>query len=102
MCTAHLATRSATGAAANDAQCAELAARLARRAATRTVVFGGDVNGSRACAPKRAWSRTDGSANQAPGLQGVYGIGALASPAAQVLRAQHTDHDVLLVRTHII
>ena len=89
-------------AAANDAQCAELAARLARRAATRTVVFGGDVNGSRACAPKRAWSRTDGSANQAPGLQGVYGIGALASPAARVLPAAHTDHDVLLVRTHII
>jgi len=102
VCTAHLATRSATGAGANDAQCAELAARLARRAATRTVIFGGDVNGSRACAPERAWTRTDGAADQAPGLQGVYGIGALASPAAQVLPAAHTDHDVLLVRTHII
>jgi endonuclease/exonuclease/phosphatase family metal-dependent hydrolase len=98
VCTAHLVTRSATEAAVNDAQCAELAAILERRAATRTVIFGGDVNRSRACAPKRAWTRADGSANQAPGLQGVYGSGALRSPAARVLPATHTDHDVLLVR----
>ena len=51
VCTAHLAVRSASGAAANDAQCAELAAVLARRAVTRTVIFGGDVNRGRACAP---------------------------------------------------
>ena len=37
---------------ANDAQCAELAALLDRRAATRTVIFGGDVNRSRACAAR--------------------------------------------------
>ena len=98
VCTAHLATRSATEAAGNDAQCAELAALLARRAATRTVIFGGDINRSRACAPERAWTRTDGSADQAPGLQCVYGNGALRSPSAQVVPATHTDHDVLLVR----
>jgi endonuclease/exonuclease/phosphatase family metal-dependent hydrolase len=93
VCTAHLAT---TG---NDAQCAELAALLEQRAATRTVVFGGDVNRSRPCAPTRAWTRTDGAAGQAPGLQHVYGTGALRSPSASIVPATHTDHDALLVRT---
>ena len=101
VCTAHLATRSATEAAANDAQCAELAALLARRAATRTIVFGGDVNRRRACAPEHAWTRTDASAGQAPGLQAAYGSGALHSPSAEVLPAMHTDHDVLLVRARL-
>ena len=45
--------------AGNDAQCAELAALLARRAAARTVAFGGDVNRRRSCAPDGAWTRTD-------------------------------------------
>jgi endonuclease/exonuclease/phosphatase family metal-dependent hydrolase len=101
VCTAHLATRSAADAAVNDAQCAELTRLLERRAATRTVIFGGDVNRSRACAPERAWTRTDGAADQAPGLQGVYGSGALRSSSAQVLPATHTDHDVLFVRAHL-
>ena len=101
VCTAHLATRSSTQAGENDAQCTELAALLARRAARRTVIFGGDVNRSRACAPERAWTRTDDSAEQAPGLQGVYGIGALRSPSAEVLAATRTDHDVLLVRARL-
>jgi len=98
VCTAHLVIRSATQAAVNDAQCAELAALLERRAASRTVIFGGDVNRGRPCAPRRAWTRTDRSADQAPGLQGVYGTGALRSPVTQVIPATHTDHDVLLVR----
>ena len=97
VCTAHLATRST----ANDAQCSELAALLDRRAATRTVIFGGDVNRSRACAAGRAWTRADGSADQAPGLQSVSGIGALRSPSAAVLPARHTDHDFLLVRARL-
>ena len=101
VCTAHLVTRTAAGVAANDAQCAELAALLERRAATRTVIFGGDVNRGGACAPERAWTRSDGSADQAPGLQGVYGSGGLRSPSAEVLSATHTDHDVLLVRAHL-
>jgi endonuclease/exonuclease/phosphatase family metal-dependent hydrolase len=97
VCTAHLATRTAAGAAANDMQCAELAALLQRRAATRTVIFGGDVNRDRACAPEGAWTRADGSAEQAPGLQSVAGGGALDSPSAEVVPAAHTDHDILLV-----
>jgi endonuclease/exonuclease/phosphatase family metal-dependent hydrolase len=99
VCTAHLATRVA--ASVNDAQCAELTAILERRAATRTVIFGGDVNRNRACAPHGAWTRTDDSADQAPGLQGVYGAGALGSPSAQVVPATYTDHDVLLVRAQL-
>jgi hypothetical protein len=65
VCTAHFATERA----ANDAQCAELTALLARRAATRTVMFGGDVNRTGTCAPERAWSRSDRSAGEAPGLR---------------------------------
>jgi endonuclease/exonuclease/phosphatase family metal-dependent hydrolase len=98
VCTAHLNTRSPVEIAGNDAQCAELATLLARRAAMRSVIFGGDVNRRRSCAPAGAWTRTDGSAEQAPGLQHAYGTGALRSPTAQVLTAEHTDHDVLLVR----
>jgi endonuclease/exonuclease/phosphatase family metal-dependent hydrolase len=98
VCTAHLNTRSRVEVAGNDGQCAELAALLARRAAARTVVFGGDVNRSRSCAPDGAWTRTDRSAHQAAGLQHVYGSDALRSPSAEVVPATHTDHDVLLVR----
>jgi endonuclease/exonuclease/phosphatase family metal-dependent hydrolase len=97
VCTAHLAMPSA----GNEAQCRELEAVLARRAATRPVVFGGDLNRRRSCAPAHAWTRTDGSAVQAAGLQSVSGAGALFSPVAQVVPATHTDHDVLLVRARI-
>ena len=98
VCTAHLNTRSTTEIAGNDAQCTELGAVLAHRAATRTVIFGGDVNRHRSCAPKGFWTRTDMAAQQAAGLQHVYGSAAFRSPSAQVVPATHTDHDVLLVR----
>jgi endonuclease/exonuclease/phosphatase family metal-dependent hydrolase len=101
VCTAHLNTRSTVEVAGNDAQCAELAALLARRAAARPVTFGGDVNRRRSCAPDGVWTRTDGSAGQAPGLQHVYGSGALRSPTAEVVPARHSDHDVLLVRAYL-
>jgi endonuclease/exonuclease/phosphatase (EEP) superfamily protein YafD len=101
VCTAHLNTRSTIEVAGNDAQCAELAALLARRAAARTVAFGGDVNRRRSCAPDGIWTRTDTSAEQAPGIQHVYGSGALRSPSAEVAPATHSDHDVLLVRAHL-
>ena len=101
VCTAHLNTRSAVEVGGNDAQCAELAALLARRAAVRTVTFGGDVNRRPSCAPDGAWTRTDGAAHQAAGLQHVYGSGALRSPSAEVVPAVHSDHDVLLVRAHL-
>jgi endonuclease/exonuclease/phosphatase family metal-dependent hydrolase len=101
VCTTHLNTRSIVEAPGNDAQCEELAALLARRAASRTVVFGGDVNRRPSCAPDGFWSRTDASAGQAPGLQHVYGSAALRSPSAEVVPAAHSDHDVLLVRAQV-
>jgi endonuclease/exonuclease/phosphatase family metal-dependent hydrolase len=101
VCTAHLNTRSAVEVAGNDAQCAEVAALLARRAAARTVLFGGDVNRHRSCAPDGVWTRTDRAARQAAGLQHVYGSAALRSPSAEVVPAEHTDHDVLLVRARL-
>jgi endonuclease/exonuclease/phosphatase family metal-dependent hydrolase len=101
VCTAHLNTRSTIEVSGNDAQCVELAALLARRASARTVTFGGDVNRRRPCAPDGVWTRTDRSADQAPGLQHVYGSGALRSASAEVVPAKHTDHDVLLVRAHL-
>ena len=101
VCTAHLNTRTTVEVAGNDAQCVELAALLARRAAARTVIFGGDVNRRHSCARGGLWTRTDSSAEQAPGLQHVYGSGALRSPSAEVVSAMHTDHDILLVRAHL-
>jgi endonuclease/exonuclease/phosphatase family metal-dependent hydrolase len=101
VCTAHLNTRSPVEVAGNDAQCAELATLVARRAAARTVIFGGDVNRRESCAPDGVWTRTDRSAEQAPGLQHVYGSAALRSPSAEVVPATHTDHDVLLVRASL-
>jgi endonuclease/exonuclease/phosphatase family metal-dependent hydrolase len=98
VCTAHLNTQSSAEAAGNDEQCSELATLLARRAAARPVVFGGDVNRRGSCAPRGAWIRTDGSARQAPGLQQVYGSAAVPPAAAEVVPAAHSDHDVLLVR----
>ena len=101
VCTAHLNTRSPIEVAGNDAQCVQLAALLARRAAARTLTFGGDVNRRDSCAPAGLWTRTDASAGQAPGIQHVYGSGALRSPSAEVVPAEHSDHDVLLVRAQL-
>lgn len=100
VCTAHLSTRTnATAAATNDAQCAEVTRLLARRAAVGSVVFGGDMNRRRSCAPHGVWTRTDGASDQVPGLQHVYGSGpGLRGPSAVVVPAAHSDHAVLLVR----
>jgi endonuclease/exonuclease/phosphatase family metal-dependent hydrolase len=101
VCTSHLNTLSGVEAGGNVKQCAELRALLARRTRGRTVIFGGDVNRRGSCAPDGVWTRTDRSARQAPGLQHVYGSRTLRSPAAQVLPAADTDHDVLLVRAQL-
>ena len=101
VCTTHLATLEADEVAANDPQCTELRALLAGRAADRTVIFAGDVNRRSSCAPEGFWTRTDGSAEQNPGRQHVYGTGALRSPSTEVVPATHTDHDILLVRAHL-
>jgi endonuclease/exonuclease/phosphatase family metal-dependent hydrolase len=100
VCTAHLASHETDEVAANDPQCAQLGAILARRAAARTVIFGGDVNRRRSCAPHGFWTRTDSPAHQDPGSQHVYGTAALRAPVARVVPATHTDHDVLLVSAH--
>jgi hypothetical protein len=65
------------------------------------VIFGGDVNRRNSCVPAGIWTRTDGAAEQAAGLQHVYGSAALRSPSAEVVPAAHSDHDVLLVRAHL-
>jgi endonuclease/exonuclease/phosphatase family metal-dependent hydrolase len=101
VCTAHLASPMADEAAANEPQCAELRALLAHRAATRPVIFGGDVNRRPSCAPLGFWTRTDSSANQDPGSQQVYGSHAFRSPAARLVPAIHTDHDFLSIRAHL-
>jgi endonuclease/exonuclease/phosphatase family metal-dependent hydrolase len=100
-CTAHLASNEPEEAVANDPQCTELRALLARRAAARTVIFGGDVNRRGSCAPAGFWTRADGSAHQDPGSQHVYGSAALRSPSARVMPATHSDHDVLIVRASL-
>jgi endonuclease/exonuclease/phosphatase (EEP) superfamily protein YafD len=101
VCTAHLNERTPVEVTGNDAQCVELAAVLARRAAARTVIFGGDVNRRSSCAPRGFWTRTDLSARQNRGLQHVYGSAGLRSPAVEVVPAAHTDHDVLVVRARL-
>ena len=101
VCTAQLATHEPVEVAANELQCAELGAILARRAAARAVIFGGDMNRRPSCAPHSFWTRTDGSAHQDPGSQQVYGTSAFRSPSARVVPAIHTDHDVLLVRAYL-
>ena len=102
VCTAHLASHEAVEVAANGPQCMELSALLTRRAVGHTVIFGGDVNGLVSCAPPGFWTRTDRSARQDPGIQQVYGTGALRSPTTRVLPALHTDHDFLLVRAYLV
>ena len=101
VCTAHLASHERVEVVANDPQCVELKALLARRAAARTVIFGGDLNRRSSCAPPGFWTRTDRSAHQDPGLQQVYGSAAFRSPSARIVPAIHTDHDVLLVRAYL-
>ena len=103
VCTTHLNTRTtATSSATNDAQCAELGALLAGRAAARGFVFGGDVNRLASCAPEGAWTRTDITAGQSPGIQHAYGSrAALRAPAARALPARYSNHDVLLVRARL-
>jgi len=101
VCTAHLADHQPAEVAANEPQCAELRVLLARLAASRAVIFGGDLNRRSSCAPAGFWTRNDDSAHQNPGLQQVYGTDAFRSPSAQVVPTTHTDHDVLLVHAYL-
>ena len=97
VCTAHLeAPDSPDAAAANEGQCAELGRVLADRA-TRSLLFGGDLNRRGSCAPVGAWSRTDAASDRLPGLQHVYGSAAFDDPVAQVVAWPFSDHDLLVV-----
>jgi endonuclease/exonuclease/phosphatase family metal-dependent hydrolase len=102
VCTAHLASHQPVEAVANNPQCAELGELLASRGAAHTVIFGGDVNRLPSCAPRGFWTRTDRLARQDPGSQQVYGTVSLRSPAARVVPATHTDHDVLIVSARLV
>ena len=100
-CSSHLSTRGSLEAhAANDAQCAELAAVLSSYEGA--AVFGGDVNRQESCAPDGWWTLTDAAAAQAPGIQHVYGNHRLASPTGTVVPAVHTDHDFLRADTRLV
>jgi endonuclease/exonuclease/phosphatase family metal-dependent hydrolase len=101
VCAAHLETPYTSAAvAARDAQCAELADVLAHQR-SRAIVFGGDVNRQGSCAPRGAWERADDAADQAPGIQQVYGSGDLGDPTADVLPSTFSDHDMLVVHARL-
>ena len=98
VCTAHLGTReSAEAVSANDAECAELRAVLARYDEAGTTVFGGDVNRQGPCAPDGMWTGGDTAAAQVAGIQHIYGSLSLRGPTARVSAATYTDHDFFLV-----
>ena len=97
-CTAHLSTRNSSDErVANDAECRELRAVLARRANDGTTFFGGDLNRQSACAPATMWVARDTDATQTPGVQHVYGSRSIEEPSVSVADATYTDHDFLLV-----
>lgn len=99
-CTSHLSVAgSPAQAAVNDAQCRELSVVLGAAGLRAATVFGGDVNRQGSCAPAGSWTRRDDAAEQAPGIQHVYGTRTrLLRPDEQVLPMVFTDHDGLLVR----
>jgi endonuclease/exonuclease/phosphatase family metal-dependent hydrolase len=101
ICTSHLEEPDSSKAAAtNDAQCAELRGALTRRA-SRSTLFGGDVNRRSSCAPAGFWSRTDSGSDRSPGVQHVYGSAAFESALVQVLPSAFSDHDLLLVTAQL-
>lgn len=67
VCTANLSERTPIEVAGNDAQRAELTALLSRRAATRTVIFAGDLNRRSFCAPDASGPAPTGRPTGTPG-----------------------------------
>ncbi len=102
-CVTHLAVRDADPAgpnsAANDGQCAEFGALLARYASTgRPVIAAGDMNRQTSCAPVGFWTRQDSAASQSPGIQHAYGAYRwFHRPVATTPPMTYSDHDALLV-----
>lgn len=103
-CTAHLSVAgSAEQRATNDAQCEELAEVLATDDRREATIFGGDVNRRASCAPPGAWTERDEEAEQAPGIQHVYGSRpAFVEPEDAILPMSYSDHDALLVRAQLL
>ncbi len=98
VCATHLDVRaSASTQKVNDAQCAELSGVLARFDSSTALIAGGDMNRSSSCAADGMWVRTDGDAEQQPGLQQVYGSSRFSSAVATVVPMTYTDHDALVV-----
>lgn len=98
VCTAHLSTRgSALERRANDRQCAELHAVLARRVEAGPTVFGGDVNRQTPCAPATMTAVRDTDGEQNAGIQHVYAGSALTPLSARAAAAAYTDHDYFVV-----
>lgn len=90
VCTAHLSTSGADQGAVNQAQCDELSGVLGSYAATGPTLFGGDVNRYGSCAPGGAWTLTDAAAEQAPGIQHVYGAVWVGRPSSSRLPTSPT------------
>lgn len=102
-CVTHLSERdkNPTGpnSIANNGQCAEFRAVLARYARLGgPVLAGGDMNREDSCAPANFWTERDTASSKDPGIQQAYGVrGWLNEPTAMVLPMQYSDHDALLV-----
>lgn len=102
-CVTHLSTRGSDGArAANDGQCAELAQVLAGYAASGPTIFGGDVNRTDSCAAAGMWTLTDAEAEQAPGIQHLYGSAEFRGPRVEVVPATYTDHDFAVAQARLL
>ena len=100
VCATHLSTAgNPEAAAANQAQCEELATVLAGGAVGEATVFAGDVNRRASCAPEGFWTVRDDAAMQQRGIQHAYGSAdRLLLPQETVVPLARTDHDALLVR----
>lgn len=99
VCSTHLSVAgSEAQKAINDAQCAELRRELLQHdGRPDAVLLGGDVNRQGSCAPGGVWTVTDDAAEQAPGIQHVYGARAwFRQPRATIVPMTYTDHDGLL------
>lgn len=99
VCGTHLSTRGTPAArAANDAQCGELAGTVRRLARLQPVLASGDVNRLPGCLGRPFRTVTDAEAEQAPGIQHVYADPRLGRLRGQIVPAEHTDHDIVVVR----
>jgi endonuclease/exonuclease/phosphatase (EEP) superfamily protein YafD len=102
-CVTHLSERDkdpiGPNSIANNGQCAEFRAVLARYARLGgPVLAGGDLNRPDSCVPANFWSERDTGSSKDPGIQHAYGVRSwLHNPTATVLPMQYSDHNALLV-----